>query len=380
MDIIHRNDAEIGTNRIRPRGRRRARLRRLFAAFALLLAHAAAPAPAAEGVREADAVLRDVRFGDGGRLDEVRIHYRTLGRPRRGADGRIDNAVMLLHGTGGSGAQFLQPRFADELFGPGQPLDATRWFVVLPDNIGHGGSSKPSDGLRTGFPRYDYADMVAIQHRFLTEALGIESLRLILGTSMGCMHIFDWGVRHPGFARALMPLACQPVQIGDRNRVWRKAAMDAIRSDPAWRDGHYDAQPIQGLRTASTLSVLVGIGPLDLHASHPGRDAADAWWEERFAADVGSRDANDWLYQLDASRNYDPFPHLERIVDPMTWVNFADDFINPPEFGIAERALPRMRDARHVLVPASPRTRGHGTHTSAAFWKPALVELLERSE
>lgn len=354
--------------------------RTVLAGLLLALAFSApAHAGPAHQVREADAVLEQVRFADGATLDRVRIHYRTLGQPRRDAHGRIDNAVMLLHGTGGSGAQFLQPRFADELFGPGQPLDAARWFIVMPDNIGHGGSSKPSDGLRTAFPRYDYADMIAIQHRLLTEALGIDRLRLILGTSMGCMHIFDWGIHHPGFARALMPLACQPVEIGGRNRVWRKAAMDAIRSDPAWQGGHYAEQPRLGLRTASTLSVLVGIAPLNLHATHPGRDAADAWWEERFAADIGAREANDWLYQLDASRNYDPSPRLERIVDPVTWVNFADDFINPPELGIAERLRPRMRTIRHVLVPASAQTRGHGTHTSAAFWKQALVDLLERS-
>ncbi|MCD9031646.1 alpha/beta fold hydrolase [Luteimonas sp. Y-2-2-4F] len=347
----------------------------LIAALPLSAAHAETPP-----VREADAVLRDVAFGDGGRLPELRIHYRTLGTPTRDAQGRIDNAVMILHGTGGSGAQFLQPRFADELFGPGQPLDAQRYFIVLPDNIGHGGSSKPSDGLRARFPRYDYADMVAIQHRFLTEALDVEGLRLIMGTSMGCMHIFDWGQRHPRFARALMPLACQPAPIGDRNRVWRKAAMDAIRADPAWRGGDYETQPLQGLRTASSLSVLVGIAPLNLHAAYPDRDGADAWWAERFAADIGSRDANDWLYQLDASRHYDPSPGLERIVAPTTWVNSADDFINPPELGIAERALPRLKTTRYVLIPASPETRGHGTHTSAVFWKQALVDLLARSE
>ncbi|WP_202843942.1 alpha/beta fold hydrolase [Luteimonas saliphila] len=330
--------------------------------------------------RAADAVLHDVDFASGEHLPQVRIHYRTLGEPRRDRDGRIDNAVMILHGTGGSGAQFLQPRFADELFGPGQPLDASRYFIILPDNIGHGGSSKPSDGLRARFPRYDYDDMVAIQHRLLTEALGVDRLNLILGTSMGCMHIFMWGQTWPEFAKALMPLACQPTRIGDRNRVWRRAAMDAIRSDPAWNGGDYASQPLLGLRTASTLSVLVGIAPLNLHAAHPDRDGADAWWEERFAADIGSRDANDWLYQLDASRDYDPSPGLERITAPLTWVNSADDFINPPELGIPERLLPRMKTTRYVLIPASPETRGHGTHTSARWWKQELETLLARSE
>lgn len=350
-------------------------VRLLFTGLLWSTAAAASP-PVASG----DAVLGNASFANGESLAQVRIHYRTIGQPHRDAQGRIDNAVMLLHGTGGSGAQFLQPRFADELFGPGQPLDAERYYIILPDNIGHGDSSKPSDGQRTAFPRYDYSDMVTLQYRLLTESLGIESLRLMLGTSMGCMHIFDWAIRYPDFTRALMPLACQPVQIGDRNRVWRKAAMDAIRLDPAWRDGQYTEQPLLGLRTASSLSVLVGIGPLNLHASHPGRDAADAWWDERFAADIGNRDANDWLYQLDSSRNYDPSPGVDAITAPVTWINFADDFINPPEFGIADRLLPRMRTTRHVLVPASAQTRGHGTHTSAAIWKHELVDLLERSE
>ncbi|WP_449468291.1 alpha/beta fold hydrolase [Stenotrophomonas humi] len=331
-------------------------------------------------VHEADAHLADFRFGDGSRLDEVRIHYRTLGTPRRDAAGRINNAVMLLHGTGGSGAQFLQARFADELFGPGQPLDTARYYIILPDNIGHGGSSKPSDGLRARFPRYDYGDMVNLQYRLLTEALDVQALRLMLGTSMGCMHIFQWAEDRPDFATALMPLACQPTQIGDRNRVWRKAAMEAITEDPAWNKGDYRTQPTAGLRTASSLSVLAGLAPLNLHATHPTRDAADAWWKERFAADIGNRDANDWLYQLDSSRNYDPSADLGRIRAPMTWVNSADDFINPPELGIAEKLLPAMPDVRYVLIPASTQTRGHSTHTSAVFWKQELVDLLARSE
>lgn len=338
------------------------------------------PAAAQPNVHEADALISDVRFADGASLQQVRLHYRTLGTPQRDAQGRITNAIMLLHGTGGSGAQFLQPRFADELFGPGQPLDTSRYYLILPDNIGHGGSSKPSDGLRAKFPRYDYSDMVALQHRLLTEALGVQQLRLMLGTSMGCMHIFEWAEKQPDFTRALMPLACQPTQIGDRNRVWRKAAMEAITEDPAWQGGNYTAQPLAGLRTASSLSVIAGLAPMNLHATHASRDAADAWWKERFAADIGSRDANDWLYQLDSSRSYDPSSGLSRIRAPMTWVNSADDFINPPEPRIPEKLLPAMPHVRYVLIPASAQTRGHSTHTSAVFWKQELVQLLARSE
>lgn len=330
--------------------------------------------------REGDAELAQARFKDGQSLAQVRIHYRTLGEPHRDAHGNIDNAVMLLHGTGGSGAQFLQPRFADVLFGPGQPLDVSRYYIILPDNIGHGGSSKPSDGLRMQFPHYDYDDMVTLQHRLLTEVLDVKQLRLMLGTSMGCMHIFQWATAYPDFSRALMPLACQPTQIGDRNRIWRKASMEAITSDPAWENGNYTRQPLAGLRTASSLAVLVGIAPLNLHATHASRDAADAWWSERFTADIATRDANDWLYQLDSSRNYDPSAVLGRIRAPMTWVNSADDFINPPELGIAATLLPAMPQVRYVLLPATAQTRGHGTHTSASFWRQELIDLLARSQ
>ncbi|HBK45891.1 MAG TPA: hypothetical protein DDZ67_05530 [Xanthomonadaceae bacterium] len=345
-----------------------------------LLGHAprAASAPAPRVV-EGEHVLHDFRFKSGQSLPELRMHYRTLGTPHRGAGGEIDNAVLILHGTGGSGAQFLRPQFADELYGPGQPLDVSRYFLILPDNIGHGDSSKPSDGLRTAFPHYDYDDMVLAQYRLLTEGLGISRLRLIFGTSMGCMHIFVWGQAHPDFARALMPMACQAVAIAGRNRIWRKAAMDAIRADPAWNGGDYAAQPALGLRTASSLSVIAGAAPEYLQSEYPDRASSDAYWQERFAADIKDRDANDFLYQLDASRDYDPFPGLARITAPMTWINSADDFINPPELGLAEKALPYLKNARYLLIPSSPKTRGHGTHTWAVFWKQELADLLERS-
>jgi len=319
--------------------------------------------------------VRNFRFKSGETLPELRLHYTTLGQPRRDARGRVTNAVMILHGTGGTGQQFLRPQFRDVLFTPGGLLDPQRYFIILPDNVGHGGSSKPSDGLRAAFPRYDYDDMVAAQHALLTQGLGVDRLRLLAGTSMGCMHAFVWGETHPQFAQALLPLACQPVQIAGRNRLWRKMAMDAIRADPAWRGGNYRTQPLAGLRTAESLLILAGAAPLPMQIAAPTREAADKLLEERFNADIVRLDANDLLYQIDSSRNYDPSPTLERITAPLTLINSADDFINPPELGIAEREMPRVPNGRYVLLPVSAETKGHGTHTWAALWKDHLEAL-----
>ncbi len=356
-------------------------MRRLAAALALLLI--AAPAAAQQGdwasrLTEGDVALTGFRFRSGETLPELRLHYATLGTPHRDAEGRIDNAVMVLHGTGGSGRQFLAPQFADELYGPGQPLDLARYYVILPDNIGHGRSSKPSDGLRMRFPAYDYDDMVEAQ-RLMLERLGVTRLRLLMGTSMGCMHIFVWAETHPHFARALMPMACLPVEIAGHNRMWRRAAVEGIRRDPAWAGGDYAAQPAQGLRTAVSLLQIAGMAPLHLQRAYPTRETAEAYIVERIDRDIAARDANDLIYQLEASRTYNPLPNLERISAPMTWVNSADDFINPPDYGIAEAAARRMPRTRYILIPASPETRGHGTHTWARFWKDALVDLLRRT-
>ncbi|MBW3618180.1 MAG: alpha/beta fold hydrolase [Proteobacteria bacterium] len=337
------------------------------------------PPAAIPAHREGDFTVRNFRFKSGEVLPELRLHYTTLGQPRRDARGRITNAVMILHGTGGTGQQFLRPQFRDVLFVPGGLLDPQRYFIILPDNVGHGGSSKPSDGLRAAFPKYDYDDMVAAQHALLTRGLGVDRLRLLAGTSMGCMHAFVWGQTHPDFAQALLPLACQPVQIAGRNRLWRKMAMDAIRADPAWQGGNYRTQPLAGLRTAENLLILAGAAPLPMQIAAPTREAADKLLEDRFKADIVRLDANDLLYQLDSSRNYDPSPGLERITAPLTLVNSADDFINPPELGIAEREMPRVRNGRYVLLPVSAETKGHGTHTWAALWKDHLQALLERS-
>jgi len=350
-------------------------------AFLLLLcaAPAAAQTDHAARLTEGDLTLRDFRFRSGETLGALRIHYATLGTPHRDAQGNIDNAVMVLHGTGGSGRQFLQPQFADELFGPGQPLDIGRYYIILPDNIGHGRSSKPSDGLRMRFPAYDYTDMVEAQ-RLMLERLGVARLRLLMGTSMGCMHGFVWAQAHPDMLRAMMPMACLPVEIAGHNRMWRRMAIEGIRRDPAWAEGNYAGQPVQGLRTAVSLLQTAGFAPLYLQVAYPARDAAEAYIVERVERDIATRDANDLIYQLEASRTYNPLPQLERIRTPMTWVNSADDFINPPDYGIAEAAAARMPTARYVLIPASAESRGHGTHTWARFWKDHLIDLLRRTE
>jgi len=324
---------------------------------------------------EGDFVVKDFAFRDGERMAELRLHYRTLGKAVRDSAGHVSNAVMILHGTGGSGAQFLAPQFAGELFGEGQLLDTAKYYIILPDGIGHGKSSKPSDGLHAKFPQYDYDDMVAAQHG-LAEHLGVEHLRLILGTSMGCMHAFVWGETYPEFMDALMPLACQPAQIAGRNRIWRKMVMDAIREDPEWKGGQYTAEPKQGLRTALDLLLIAGSAPLQMQKTLPTRDAADKYLDEYFAARMPGLDANDLLYQVNASRNYDPLPSLEKIRARVMYVNSADDFINPPELGIAEREITRVQGARFVVIPISDATHGHGTHTWAAVWKSYLAELL----
>jgi homoserine O-acetyltransferase/O-succinyltransferase len=335
--------------------------------------------PPTMATTESDFAAKNFKFHSGETLPELRLHYTTLGKPARDAQGRVTNAVLILHGTGGSGRQFLQPIFAGELFGPGQLLDATRYYIILPDAIGHGKSSKPSDGLHAHFPQYDYDDMVAAHHLLLTEGLGVNHLRLILGTSMGCMHSFVWGETYPDFMDALMPLACLPVQIAGRNRVWRKMVMDAIRNDPEWKGGEYSAEPQQALRTALDLLLIAGSAPLYMHKTLPASDAADKYLDDYSKTRREGLDANDLLYQVNASRNYDPSPQLEKIIAPMMYINSADDFINPPELGIAEREIKKVKNGRFVLIPISDETRGHGTHTRAAVWKQYLAELLEKS-
>ncbi len=351
----------------------------MFALLAALAAQAAAPAPKSWPTHEADVVLEHFRFHDGESLPSLRMHYTTLGAPHRDAAGEIDNAVMVLHGTGGDGHQFLRPQFADELYGPGQPLDIRKYWIILPDNIGHGKSSKPSDGLRMKFPKYDYADMVLAQHRMLAERLGVHHMRLIMGTSMGCMMSFMWGEMYPDFESALMPLACEPIEIAGLNRGWRQLLIDGIAKDPAWNGGNYTQEPEEGLRTAASILVIAGGAPLYLQKQYPTREAAKDYVEQAVARELADMDANDTIYQFDASRDYNPWPDLEKITAPLTWVNSADDFINPRNLDVPGRAVKRMKNARFRLIPESSETHGHGTHTWAKFWKKDLAELLARS-
>jgi homoserine O-acetyltransferase len=351
----------------------------ILAAALLLAAPATAQTPAKWPVAEGTASFRDFRFATGEVLPELKMHYRTLGTPQRDARGRITNAVMFLHGTGGTGAQFLRPQFADELFGPGQPLDITKYYIILPDSIGHGQSSKPSDGLRMQFPKYDYADMVEAQRRLLVDHLKVTNLRLLGGTSMGCMHSFVWGTTHPGFAKALVPTACLPVEIAGRNRTWRKMSIDAIKADPLWNGGNYTSPPLGGMRTAATLGLIAGSAPLRMQAEAPTRVAAEKALEGRIEAGM-QEDANDTIYRIDSSRTYNPAPLLSKITVPVTWINSADDFINPPNLKIAEAEVAKMPNAKFILIPETAETRGHSTHTWAVFWKDELAALLKRSE
>ncbi len=347
----------------------------------LILVLFASPLHAAEDwskrASERDVVLKDFKFSTGETMD-VRMHVTTLGTARRNAAGEIDNAVMVLHGTGGSGWQFFRPQFADELYGPGQPFDISKWYVILPDNIGHGKSSKPSDGMRMAFPRYDYDDMVDAQKRMLVEGLGVKNLQVILGTSMGCMHGFVWGTRHPGFALRLAPFACNATEIAGRNRMWRQMSIDAIRADPLWNGGNYAQPPEGGLRTARYLGMIAGGNAWALQQQYPTREKAEAFLKEGYEARAKTdADANDQIYQLDSSRFYNPAPGLSKITVPVLWINSSDDFINPPELGIAQKQARQMKRARFILYPFSPETKGHGTHTWAKFWKKDLVKLMK---
>lgn len=323
--------------------------------------------------------IANFRFNDGKTLPTLHLHYLTLGTPHRNAAGHIDNAVLLLHGTGGSAHSLLAPQFSNILFGPGQPLDITRYFLIFPDDIGHGQSSKPSDGLRVNFPQYDYSDMVRSQYIMLTQGMHVYHLRLIFGTSMGCMQSFVWGETYPHFADGLMPMACLPVEIAGRNRMWRYMAIEAIRHDPAWDNGNYTTEPEEGLRAASDLLIIAGSAPLQMQKNYPTRAQAEAYIDKTIAADIARIDANDFLYYFNASRNYNPEPKLSTITAPVLWINSADDFINPPELGIAGEMVKRIPHGRFILIPISDATRGHGTHTQAIVWKSYMAEFLNQT-
>jgi homoserine O-acetyltransferase len=333
---------------------------------------------------EHDFVMRDFRFADGQTLPEVRVHYRTVGELRRDAQGHATNVVLVMHGTGGSGASLVDSPngdklFASELFGKGQPLDAAKYFIVAPDGLGHGKSSKPSDGMRARFPRYGYHDMVQAQYRLLTEGLRVDHLRLVMGTSMGGMQTWMWGEEHPGFMDALMPLASLPTEIAGRNRMWRKIAIDAIREDPGFNHGDYATQPV-GLRVAEGMLLYVSSNSVVRQKSLPTRDATDAFMDKAEDGAMKSLDANDLAYALDASFDYDPAPRLSQIRAPLLAINSADDLINPPELGILEAGVKQVPHGRAIVIPLSSETIGHGSHTKAVLWKSDLADLLEQTE
>src|SRR3954471_11221301 len=345
--------------------------------YTLLVASLSASVASSQAtVTGADFVLRDFKFADGESLPELRVHYIALGTPKRDAAGTVRNAVLVLHGTTGAGSGFMSRTFAGELFGPGQLLDTAKYFVVLPDGIGHGRSSKPSDGMHARFPKYTYTDMVEAQHELLAKGLGVNHLRLIMGTSMGCMHAWVWGERYPTFADGLVPLACAPTQIAGRNRMIRKIIADDIMSDPEWKNGEYTTPP-RGLRAAMGALFIMTSAPLQQQKNAGTRDAADKFITDYLDRQSRTLDANDVLYAFDASRDYDPSKDLEKVIAPVLAINSADDFVNPPELGLMEKLMPRVKNGRYVLIPISDATRGHGTHSLPAVWKPYLAEFMQ---
>jgi homoserine O-acetyltransferase len=355
-----------------------ARIRFAIALVALLAAPYVTGAfaqPASPPV-EGDFVVRDFPFASGERLPELKIHYRTLGTLRRDADGRATNAVLILHGTGGTGRQFQSAAFAGGLFGPAQLLDERTHYIILPDNLGHGASTKPSDGLRAAFPKYGYIDLVQLQHRLVTEHLGVNHLRLVMGTSMGGMHTWMWGYMYPSMMDGLVPLASVPTQIAGRNRMMRTMISDSIRRDPEWKNGNYTSPPVRGLTAALNILLWMTSSPLQWQKQAPTRDAADAFYAGQIKTRLAATDANDMLYQFESSADYDPSPHLEKITAPLLAINSADDQVNPPELGLMEQLMPRVKRGTHVLLPITPETRGHGTHSLPTVWGEHLRAFL----
>jgi homoserine O-acetyltransferase/O-succinyltransferase len=328
---------------------------------------------------EGDYVARDFGFRSGETLAELRLHYTTIGTPLRDASGVVRNAVLITHGTGGSGRGFLSAGFAGQLFGPGQLLDATKYFIILPDGIGHGRSSKPSDGLHMKFPKYSYDDMVKAQYLLVSDGLQVNHLRLVMGNSMGAMHTWVWGYSYPDFIDALMPLASNPVEIAGRNRMMRQMIIDNIENDSDWKGGEYTAQP-RGLAAAAQILMLMTSVPLQWQKDLPTRAMADSALHARVARSLRSLDANDMIYAYEASREYNPAPHLEEITAPLYAINSADDQVNPPELGILDREIKRVKHGRYILIPVSDQTRGHGTHSLPAIWGGYLAELLTASK
>src|SRR5690348_121759 len=323
--------------------------------------------------REDDFILKDYRFASGEVLPELRLHYRTMGVPQRDAAGKIVNGLLLLQGNTGTGANWLRPTLADELFDPGQPLDARQYFIIMQDAIGRGGSSKPSDGLRGNFPHYRYRDMVDSGYRLITDGLGVGHLRLVIGSSMGGMHAWMWAEAYPDLMDGVIPLSCQPIEISGRNWLGRRAQAEAIRHDPDWNGGFYDKNPRHYIHAAA--GNFGTESPTRIQEMAPSLAAADKLYEERLA-NAAKGDANDALWAIEAIRDYNPEPGLDKIKAKVLLINDAEDHANPPELGTVERAMKRVRDGRYVLIPAGPDTHGHFSHYYAKLWKPYLVEFL----
>ncbi|WP_298733698.1 alpha/beta fold hydrolase [uncultured Chitinophaga sp.] len=352
------------------------KLQLLLAALFLLTSHTTYCQSQYPASAEGNYIIKDFHFESGETLPELRLHYYTIGTPQKDSKGHIKNAVLILHGTGAAARNLLSPGFAGRLFGPGQPLDAASYFIILPDNIGHGGSSRPSEGLHMKFPQYNYNDMVKAQYQLLTGQLHVQHLRLILGTSMGAMHAWIWGYTYPDFTDALMPLASLPVEIAGRNRIMRKMAIDLIKMDPAWQNGEYTTQPQIGLTGATSSLFFMNSSPQHLQEAAPTREQADALAEKIKAGNLRSLDANDLIYALEASRGYNPAPHLSAIKARVFAINSADDEINPPELGIMEQEIKKVAHGRYILLPVSKQTAGHGTNSMPQIWGQYLVELM----
>jgi homoserine O-acetyltransferase/O-succinyltransferase len=339
----------------------------LSAAFALISITALAadyPAP-----KQGEWVARDFKFHTGETMPELRLHYTTIGEP-------TGQPVLVLHGSGGSAASMLTPGFGGELFGPGQPLDAAKYYIIIPDGVGHGKSSKPSDGMKTAFPKYNYEDMVDAQYRLLKEGLGVKHLRLVIGNSMGGMHTWIWGGKYPQFMDALVPMASQPTEMAARNWMLRRMMLETIRNDPDYNGGNYTAQPRMMKYAINAYGIATGGGTLAYQALAPTAAKADKMVDDRLAIAI-TADANDFVYQWEASRDYNPTPSLEKIEAALLLINAADDERNPPETGVTDAALKRVKNGRLFLIPASNETRGHLTTGNAKFYKKQVEELLQ---
>ncbi len=349
---------------------------KLLVAFTvLLLPHLCDAQAAFPPAVERDFIVRNYTFQSGESLPELKLHYRTIGEPRKDPDGVVRNGILILHGTGGTGRQFVSETFGGRLFGQGQLFDARRYFIILPDNLGHGESSKPSDGLKMRFPRYGYTDMVRLQHRLVTEGLGLSRLHIVTGTSMGGMHTWMWGYLFPDFMDALIPLASNPVEIAGRNRVWRKLLVDAIVTDPTWNNGDY-VEPPRGLASAIGFLLMATSVPLQWQKQFPTAKAADSWLAEQIATRAKNTDANDMLYYFRASEDYDPSPHLQKITAPLLAINSADDFVNPPELPMMETLIAKVKRGKFILLPITEQTRGHGTHSLPSIWAAHVAAFL----